>query len=204
MIKKIQTRNQVGDAVFRTYSDTNHRIRQVATDNIYDDAIDVSDSVEYEEIDEYVDMQGASNYGDVQEIATLIASTARKINYIGLSDNQALSVAELYPSWSSKIGETIEQDYITKHDGKLYRARQTHTALAIYPPSLDTTALYEVVEHQHEGTVDDPIPYTPPMEIYVGKYYSQSDVIYLCTRDSGTALTHDLSALINIYVEPIK
>lgn len=204
MIKKETITTKSGGAIYRTYSDTNHRIRQVATGNIYDDAIDVSDSVEYEEIDEYVDMQGASSYGDVQEIATLIASTARKINYIGLSDNQALSVAELYPSWSSKIGETIEQGYITKHDGKLYRARQTHTALAIYPPSLDTAALYEVVEYQHEGTVDDPIPYTPPMEIYEGIYYSQADVIYLCTRDSGVALTHDLSALINIYVEPIK
>lgn len=38
------------------------------------------------------------------------------------------------------------------------------------------------------------------MEIFNGKYYTQGGVKYLCTRDSGTALTHDLSALVGLYV----
>jgi hypothetical protein len=72
--------------------------------------------------------------------------------------------------------------------------------LEVYPPSLATAALYEVINYQHEGTIDDPIPYNPPMEIFKDKYYIQNDVVYKCTRDSGTALSHDLSALIGLYV----
>jgi hypothetical protein len=73
--------------------------------------------------------------------------------------------------------------------------------LEVYPPSLSTAALYEVINYQHEGTIDDPIPYVPPMEIFNGKYYIQNDIKYLCNRDSGTALSHDLSALVGLYVE---
>lgn len=50
------------------------------------------------------------------------------------------------------------------------------------------------------GSKDDPIPYTPPMEIFKDKYYTQNDVLYICTRDSGQALTHDLSSLVGLYV----
>lgn len=43
-------------------------------------------------------------------------------------------------------------------------------------------------------------PYASPMEIFNGKYYMQNNVLYLCTRDSGQALTHNLSELIDLYV----
>lgn len=43
-------------------------------------------------------------------------------------------------------------------------------------------------------------PYASPMEIFNGKYYTQDNVLYLCTRDSGQALTHNLSELIDLYV----
>jgi hypothetical protein len=39
------------------------------------------------------------------------------------------------------------------------------------------------------------------MEIFADKYYIQYDVLYKCTRDSGTALSHDLYDLKGIYVE---
>lgn len=38
------------------------------------------------------------------------------------------------------------------------------------------------------------------MEIFKDKYYTQNDVLYICTRDSGQALTHDLSSLVGLYV----
>lgn len=56
---------------------------------------------------------------------------------------------------------------------------------------------------KHEGTQEDPIPYTPPMEIFKDKYYTQNDILYKCTRDSGIPLSHDLSALVGLYVEII-
>lgn len=161
-----------------------------------------------EEQEAYTDLEGCNNYDEVlavkTEMADDIAKVTRKINYIGLTDNEALSVKELYPRWEDKVDMTIEAGYITLYNDSLWRARQTHTALAIYPPSMDTAALYEVVDYQHEGTESDPIPYTPPMEIFADKYYIQNDVIYKCTRDSGTALSHDLADLVGLYVEEVK
>ena len=153
-----------------------------------------------EEQEAYTDLDGCNNY---DEVLSAMAKVTRKINYIGLTDNQALSVKELYPRWEDKVNSTIEMGYITLYNDKLWRARQTHTALAIYPPSMDTASLYEVIVKDHEGTMEDPIPYTPPMEIFEGKYYTQFDVLYKCTRSSGTALTHDLFDLRGIYVELI-
>lgn len=157
-----------------------------------------------EEQEAYTDLEGCNNYDEVlavkSEMADDIAKVTRKINYIGLTDNEALSVKELYPRWEEKVDMTIEEGYITLYNDSLWRARQTHTALAIYPPSMDTAALYEVIVRDHEGTADDPIPYTPPMEIFKDKYYVQNDVIYRCTRDSQTALTYNLADLVGMYV----
>lgn len=196
-----------GVELYRTFSDTDHKIRNKRTGNVYGDAVDISEAEEYEEVDEYIELEGASTYEEVLEVSTSITEEAnkvtRKINYIGLTDNQALSVKELYPRWEDKVNMTIEAGYITLYNDKLWRARQTHTALSIYPPSLDTASLYEVIVKDHEGTMEDPIPYTPPMEIFEGKYYTQFDVLYKCTRNSGTALTHDLFDLRGMYVEMI-
>lgn len=157
-----------------------------------------------EEQEAYTDLEGCNSYDEVlemeQQMKNDVAKVTRKINYIGLTDNEALSVKELYPRWEEKVDMTIEQGYITLYADKLWRARQTHTALAIYPPSMDTAALYEVIVRDHEGTADDPIPYTPPMEIFADKYYIQYDVLYRCTRDSQTALTYNLADLVGLYV----
>ena len=66
---------------------------------------------------------------------------------------------------------------------------------------------FELCREEHrfsdgaEGTAQDPIPYEPPMEILSGKYYTEGGILYLCTRDSGTALTHTLAQLVGLYVE---
>jgi hypothetical protein len=161
-----------------------------------------------EEQEAYTDLEGCNNYDEVlavkEQVADETKKLTRKINYIGLTDNEALSVKQLYPRWEDKVNTTIEAGYITLYNDNLWRARQTHTAMEIYPPSLDTASLYEVIVKDHEGTMEDPIPYTPPMEIFEGKYYTQYDVLYKCTRDSGTALSHDLYDLKGLYVEIIE
>ena len=161
-----------------------------------------------EEQEAYTDLDGCNNYDEVlavkEQVADETKKLTRKINYIGLTDNEALSVKQLYPRWEDKVNTTIEAGYITLYNDNLWRARQTHTAMEIYPPSLETASLYEVIVKDHEGTMEDPIPYTPPMEIFEGKYYTQYDVLYKCTRDSGTALSHDLYDLKGLYVEIIE
>ena len=118
-----------------------------------------------------------------------------------ITDEDALKRPLLVYAWESYIGKSLTTGQIVSHDGTLYRVRQGISAvLADQYPSLDTAALYEAIEVEASGTADDPIAYVPPMEIYNGKYYTQNGVLYLCTRDSGTALSHDLSALVGLYV----
>ena len=202
MIKKEHYRTREdGVELYRTYSDTDHLIKKVADGVTYGDAIDVSENEEYEEVDGYVDLEGPDSYEEILEVTEKSETIARKINRIPLTNNEALSVKGLYPRWEDKIGTTIEVGFITLYGGNLWKTRQTHTALEVYPPSVATAALYEVVVYQHEGTMEDPIPYTPPMEIFEGKYYTQYDVLYVCTRDSGIALSHDLYDIRGLYVE---
>lgn len=205
MIKKEFYKTREDDVkLYRTYSDTDHKIRNKRTSEVYAEAVDIAEGEEYEEVDDYIELEGASTYEEVLAVKESVeserANTTRKINHINLTDEEALSVKELYPRWEDKIGKTIEVGYITLYRDNLWRARLTHTAMDVYPPSLATASLYEAIDKEHSGEVDDPIPYIPPMEIFNGKYYKQNGVIYKCIRDSGFALTHDLSHLIELYV----
>lgn len=119
-----------------------------------------------------------------------------------ITDEEALKRPLLVYSWDTYMGKSLAAGQVVSHDGKLWRVRQAVAAvLDNQPPSLATAALYEVIEVEPAGTQDDPIPYTPPVEIFNGKYYTQGGVLYKCTRDSGQALSHNLSDLIGLYVE---
>ena len=120
-----------------------------------------------------------------------------------ITNEEALEYMVIVYPWYDFVGKVLPIGKIVSHNDRLWRVRQEHTALKEYEPSLATASLYEVIEKEHEGTLADPIPYMPPMEIFEGKYYVENDIVYLCTRSSGTALSHNLSDLINIYVEMI-
>ncbi len=124
-----------------------------------------------------------------------------------LEDAVALTAVELFPQWKElvKEGRTVQKGFRFQHEGKLYRTEQPeYTFVETYVPgTTGTESLFSKVDETHAGTIDDPIPYEKNMEIYNGLYYSQYDVIYLCIRDSGQPLYHDLSALVGNYVEVI-
>lgn len=147
-------------------------------------------------------VQPNEDYAKVKAMQILTTNTKANINTMSLSNKEALDVKEFYPVWSAdsvqvKKGERYQCDDL------LWEVVQDHTTQELWKPSLETASLWKVVEVEHEGTQEDPIPYTPPMEIFKDKYYTQNEVLYKCTRDSGIPLPHDLSALVGIYVEII-
>ena len=118
-----------------------------------------------------------------------------------MEDDEALDNAVLVYDWAHYLGNSLKKGQVVSYAGTLYRVQQDVPAvLEDQYPSINTAALYESINVIHEGTIDDPIPYVPPMEIISGKYYSQNGVMYICVRDSGQPLTHDLSELIGLYV----
>ena len=121
-----------------------------------------------------------------------------------ISNEEALDyMAVIYP-WDYYLDKVLTEGMMVTYEDKPWRVRQTHTPLEVYPPSLATASLYEAIDKEHSGEVDDPIPYAPPMEIFNGKYYIEDGVVYRCTRDSGTALNHRLADLVGLYVERVE
>lgn len=123
---------------------------------------------------------------------------------VDVQNGTALEIPDLFPSFVDMIGEAVKKGNILKYTGKLYRVRRDHAVLAIYTPGIETASLYEVIDKEHDGTINDPIPHTPPMEIFNSKYYTQNSVLYRCTRDSGQALTHNLADSVGTYVEVVE
>lgn len=119
-------------------------------------------------------------------------------------DQEALSVQCLYKEWNKQIGKQLNVGEYIQHEGKLYRVLQAHTTQSTWAPGNGTESLFVVIDKEHAGTLEDPIPYEGNMELFNGKYYIQNEVVYLCTRDSGAPLYHDLSSLVGIYVEEVK
>lgn len=145
-------------------------------------------------------VQPNEDYAKVKAMQILTADTKANINTMSLSNKEAIDVKEFYPVWSAdsvqvKKGERYQCDDL------LWEVVQDHTTQENWKPSIHTASLWKVVDVEHEGTQEDPIPYTPPMEIFKDKYYTQNEVLYKCTRDSGIPLSHDLSALVGTYVE---
>lgn len=89
----------------------------------------------------------------------------------------------------------------TKSFNVLWECIQGHTTQENWKPSMATASLWKVVDEEHKGTIEDPIIYIPPMEIFKDKYYIQNGIKYKCTRNSEQPLIHDLSALVGLYVE---
>lgn len=121
-----------------------------------------------------------------------------------ISNEEALDyMAIIYP-WDYYLDKVLTEGMMVTYEDKPWRVRQTHTPWEIYPPSLATASLYEAIDKEHSGEADDPIPYTPPMEIFEGKHYIEDGVVYRCTRNSEVALSHNLSALVGLYAEEVK
>jgi hypothetical protein len=123
-----------------------------------------------------------------------------------LEDAVALTAVELFPKWKELVENAVKvtKGFRFQYDGKLYRTEQPeYTFVAHYVPGVGTESLFSVVDETHAGTMEDPIPYEKNMEIFNGLYYKQNDVVYLCIRDSGIPLQHDLSALVGNYVEVV-
>lgn len=121
-----------------------------------------------------------------------------------ITDEDALKRPLLVYEWDTYIGKSLKTGQIVSYESKLYRVRQDiSTVIEGWAPQLSTASLYEVIEVASAGTIDDPIPYTPPMEIFNGKYYIQNGVKYKCIRDSQTALSHNLADLVALYVEVV-
>ena len=125
---------------------------------------------------------------------------AQQINTLYVDDNTALRMTEFYPEWAADTEYTI--GYKAQRNGKLWRCIQAHTSQAGWEPE-NAASLWTEICESHAGTLEDPIPYSGNMALESGKYYSQDNKVYRCTRDTGNPVYNALSELVGLYVEEV-
>lgn len=125
---------------------------------------------------------------------------AQQINTLTVDDNTALRMTEFYPEWAADTEYTI--GYKVQRNGKLWRCIQAHTSQAGWEPE-NAASLWTEICESHAGTLEDPIPYSGNMALESGKYYSQDNKVYRCTRDTGNPVYNTLSELVGLYVEEV-
>ena len=123
-----------------------------------------------------------------------------------LEDKKALQYMDMYPLWSEGISVKVNERY--QYNGRLYKVVQAHTTQADWTPDI-TPALWTVIDIEHSGTLEDPIPAVASMEYVKGKYYVEDGVIYLMNRQGmadgeSIVLHYTPSQLVGIYFEVVQ
>lgn len=127
----------------------------------------------------------------------------QQINALTVDDQTALRMIAFYPEY--EVDHQYKKDEKFVSAGSLFKVLQDHTSQSTWVPgATGTESLYTRIDEEHDGTKYDPIPYNGNMELKNGLYYSQDNVLYHCTRDTGNPVYNALSELVGIYVEVVE
>lgn len=130
------------------------------------------------------------NMARAAELRPMIEQAAKSF-----TDAEAAKSPELVARWADHIGEVVEPgDRMSDTDNggvlRVYRVNDGHghTTQADWPPH-STPAMWTIIDLEHAGTQDDPIPAARGMEYEYGKYYldSEDGKTYLCERTGEAA-----------------
>lgn len=137
----------------------------------------------------------------VGEVSAMLIK--QQINTLAVDDQTALRMIEFYPEYEVDHKYKAGEKFVSA--GNLYKVLQDHTSQSTWVPgATGTESLYTRIDEEHDGTKYDPIPYNGNMELKNGLYYSQDNVLYHCTRDTGNPVYNALSELVGIYVEVVE
>lgn len=120
-----------------------------------------------------------------------------------LDDSEALEVKGIYAEWEVGIPVKVHDKYL--YNDVLFRCRQAHTTQADWTPDA-TPAMWDILDEEHAGTIDDPIPAAVGMLYKLDLIYSEGEKLYRCIRqdtEEGTVLYYLPSALIGSYFEEV-
>lgn len=155
-----------------------------------------------EEKEEFYPKQKDEKAEQEATLEKMMLASVKASFLIELPDNEASKIPLCYPSWESYIGKPLPKlneqgkENRIEYQGELWKVRQDiPVVLENQPPSIETASLYERIDVEHAGTLEDPIPYDQTMTVYKDKYYIQNGILYLCIEDSGQPLYADCENL---------
>lgn len=114
---------------------------------------------------------------------TRVAAMAFATASTEIPDEQALEMSGLFPSWEKVLaaGKLLKCGQVIDDGGTLYRVvpEDGVTPQEHQPPHGEgMLAVYRPIAPEHEGTLEDPIPWVYGMDCYADKFYSYGDHIY--------------------------
>ena len=163
-----------------------------------------------------IEMSISSVKSQIKTFKSIVPNTVQFQSFINiqcemLTDEQALLVSDFFEAWDdipdgTELKEGKRLRY--KVNGLLYKVKtgQTHKKQSDWNPK-DAASLFEVIEPNHAGTKEDPIPAHVNMEYFKDKYYVENGVIYLCNSvlaQNGVVLQYVPSQLVGIYFEIVE
>ena len=115
-----------------------------------------------------------------------------------LTDEQAVTVKSLYPTWEELIGQTVKTGTRFTYSNKLYKVITVDPLLiqSQWIPGEGTSSIYSQIVEAQAGTPEDPIDVpadvnTNAFTYVTGKYYKWNNVIYKCERQGeGDGVEH--------------
>lgn len=110
-----------------------------------------------EEKEEFYKTEETEKAMQEKSLQDMMEASARASFLAELTDEKAAMISLCYDSWTTdkayKVGDRVECD------GKLWKCRQAHTSQENWKASIETASLWEVIDVEHAGTLEDPIPY---------------------------------------------
>lgn len=120
-------------------------------------------------------MTEPDEYSVIQAVKKMLAQSTED-----LSDEDALAVAALYPTWISKVGEQVSVGERYWYDGKLYKVVQAHTVQENWTPDVSASLFTEV-------TIDEWPEYVTPSSVnpyMTGDKVTYNGHHYICKMDN--------------------
>lgn len=152
------------------------------------------------------ELQEAVNYTETHDSEKQLSRITRKsVSVMSLTDDKAISAKYAHAEWKEFINGKLDTGNRVINDDWLWKVRQPiNPVLEMYPPSVDTAALYERMDENHKGTEYDPKLYAPGMTLEQGKYYTEMEdgvrKKYYCFYGTINQVYAHLKELININV----
>lgn len=192
------------DKAYSFFSDTIYMPDSAVTDNFFEiddsEVKNIQDSKANIQIESLSDLEQIT--ANIEEIDKAKNAIKYSINSLDLSNNDTIKYKDYLPVWTDYINKSMPKDFKFKYNNQPYQTIQyINVVLSDQTPDI-VYSLYKVINEEHEGTLEDPIPYQQQMAIEKGKYYIQYDVVYIAIQNMPTGMPYDLNQIPSI-VQPV-
>lgn len=135
----------------------------------------------------------SADYIQIVSVSNLMETTKSNIQNYNISNKEINNLTNMLPLWEDLIGTPLPFKYKLQYNGKAYRTNQAHTPQLDWKPD-EVKSLYGLISN-HDGTLEDQIPYEHWMIVEKGLYYTENNVLYQGLLDAPNGYDADLSSL---------